>query len=191
MADDVSQYVQLTGCCIPSRMPNNCATSVLNNERNIFISLYLEFRTFKTTQLWLSTKHYTIWRNGGCGWIGWIHANYNVVLHTRFRKVEIILQTNSRRAAIFDENCCAVLNHELRFLNCQEKLGDNISNVTVNDVPRCSVRTLARQGPHLLTWINFNPNMNKSSHVPESVGWNYLSIPKLQRLCCWSLEMNK
>ena len=37
-------------------------------------------------------------------------------------------------------------------------------------------------GPLLLTWINFNPSMDKKSYAQESMGWNYLSIPKLQ-LC--------
>ena len=33
------------------------------------------------------------------------------------------------------------------------------------------------QGPLLLTCINFNPSMDKWLH--KNVGWNYLSIPKL------------
>ena len=40
-------------------------------------------------------------------------------------------------------------------------------------------------------WINFNPSMDKLSHAQYSVGWNYLSIPKLQELYCWSLGMDK
>ena len=43
----------------------------------------------------------------------------------------------------------------------------------------------------LLTWININPSMDKYSHAQKSVGWNYLSIPKLQRLHRWSLGMDK
>ena len=42
----------------------------------------------------------------------------------------------------------------------------------------------------LLTWINFIPAWI-SNHMPNSVGWNYSSIPKLQRLHHWSLEMDK
>ena len=42
-----------------------------------------------------------------------------------------------------------------------------------------------------LTWINFNPSMDKWLHSQESVEWNYLSIPKLQRLYRWSLMMDK
>ena len=38
------------------------------------------------------------------------------------------------------------------------------------------------QGPLLLKWINFNPSTDKYSHSHESVGWNSLSILKLQRL---------
>ena len=36
-------------------------------------------------------------------------------------------------------------------------------------------------GPLLLTWINFNPSMDKQFRPSYSVGWNHLSIPKLQR----------
>ena len=34
-------------------------------------------------------------------------------------------------------------------------------------------------GPHLLTPINFNANMDMELQPLSSVGWNYLSIPKL------------
>ena len=37
-----------------------------------------------------------------------------------------------------------------------------------------------RLGPLLLTWINFNPSMDKCSHAQEIVRWNYLSIHKLE-----------
>ena len=43
--------------------------------------------------------------------------------------------------------------------------------------------------PLLLTWLN--PNIDKWSHAQKSVGWNYLSIPKLQWLHHWSLGMDK
>ena len=39
---------------------------------------------------------------------------------------------------------------------------------------------LVFQGPLLLTWINFNPSMDKWSHAQYSVGGNYISIPKFQ-----------
>ena len=42
----------------------------------------------------------------------------------------------------------------------------------------------------LLTWINFSPNMDKLLQQVLSVGWNYLSIPKLVRCQCWCLEMD-
>ena len=42
------------------------------------------------------------------------------------------------------------------------------------------------QWPLLLTWFNFNPSMDKLSHNQWTVVWNYLSIPKLQRLHRWS-----
>ena len=47
------------------------------------------------------------------------------------------------------------------------------------------------QWPLLLTWFNFNPSMDKQLHAQNSVWWNYLSIPKLQRLHRWSLGMDK
>ena len=33
-------------------------------------------------------------------------------------------------------------------------------------------------------------NMDEKSHTLESVGWNNLSIPKLKRLCRWSLRID-
>ena len=51
--------------------------------------------------------------------------------------------------------------------------------------------TTEQQGPLLLTWYNFNPNMDKCLYPLYIVGWNYLSIPKLHRYNRWSLEMNK
>ena len=47
------------------------------------------------------------------------------------------------------------------------------------------------QGDISLTWMNFNPNMDEQSHTQWSVGWNYLSIPKLQLLHRWSLGKHK
>ena len=32
-----------------------------------------------------------------------------------------------------------------------------------------------------LTWINFDPSIDKENQAHESVGWNYLSIRKLER----------
>ena len=40
--------------------------------------------------------------------------------------------------------------------------------------PLCWIGPLASL---LLTWIDFNPNMNKLSHPLQSAGWNNLSIP--------------
>ena len=40
---------------------------------------------------------------------------------------------------------------------------------------------------NLLTRINFYPNINKQLHPLWCVGWNYLSIPQLQRWNLWSL----
>ena len=42
-----------------------------------------------------------------------------------------------------------------------------------------------------LTGFNFNPSMDKQSHVLQNVGWNYLSNPKLQRCNRWSLGMGR
>ena len=39
-------------------------------------------------------------------------------------------------------------------------------------------------GP-LLTWLSFNPNLDKLTHL--CVGWNYLSISKHQQCSLWSL----
>ena len=47
------------------------------------------------------------------------------------------------------------------------------------------------QRPLLLTWFNFNPSIDKSLCPLWSLRWNYLSIPKLQRLDHWSLGMDK
>ena len=47
------------------------------------------------------------------------------------------------------------------------------------------------QGPLLLTWVDSNLHMDKQSQAQLSVGWNYLSFPKLQRLHHWSLGMDK
>ena len=37
------------------------------------------------------------------------------------------------------------------------------------------------QGPLLLTWFNFNPDMDKQSHGQQSMGWNHLSITEFER----------
>ena len=44
--------------------------------------------------------------------------------------------------------------------------------------------------PLLLTWINFNPSIDKQSHAQLSVGLNYLSILKLQQWYGWSLGIH-
>ena len=38
------------------------------------------------------------------------------------------------------------------------------------------------KGPILLTWMKFNLSKYKLSHTQASLEWNYLSIPKIQRL---------
>ena len=48
------------------------------------------------------------------------------------------------------------------------------------------VRVLVHQAHCLRTWNNLNPSMDNESHAQYSVGWNYLPIPKLQRLYRWS-----
>ena len=47
------------------------------------------------------------------------------------------------------------------------------------------------QRPLLLAWINFNSSTDKWLHPLWSVGWNYLSIPKLQLFHCWSFGMDR
>ena len=42
--------------------------------------------------------------------------------------------------------------------------------------------------PLLQSWTRFNPSMDKQLHPLYNVGWNNLSIPKLQQCDCWSLE---
>ena len=49
------------------------------------------------------------------------------------------------------------------------------------------VRACVYVGPLLLTWFNLIPVII----AIISMGWNYLSIPKLQQLHCWSLGMDK
>ena len=48
---------------------------------------------------------------------------------------------------------------------------------------------LSLPGVRLLTLINLNKD--KQSHFQQSVGWDYLSIPKHQRLHHWSLGKDK
>ena len=43
----------------------------------------------------------------------------------------------------------------------------------------------------LLTYINFNPNMDNYLHQLWCVGWNYLPMPTLQRLNRWNFGMDK
>ena len=45
--------------------------------------------------------------------------------------------------------------------------------------------------PFLVTWFNLNPSMDIQSYALGSAGWNYLSIPKLQRCSRCSLGMDK
>ena len=54
-----------------------------------------------------------------------------------------------------------------------------------------SCETTSKLGPCLLTWINFNLSKSIQLHQLSSVRWNYLSIPTLQWLHPWSLEMDK
>ena len=43
----------------------------------------------------------------------------------------------------------------------------------------------------LQIWINFNPRMDEQSHPSQNVGWNCLSIPRLQWCNHWILGMGK
>ena len=56
---------------------------------------------------------------------------------------------------------------------------------------KASVVFLTIVEPLLLTWINFNPNMDKDLHPSQSEWWNYLSIPKRQRRSRSRLGMDK
>ena len=57
--------------------------------------------------------------------------------------------------------------------------------------PLRQARKVGLMDPLLLIWINFNPSMDKSPYALKSMGWNYLSIPKLRKLYRWSLGMDK
>ena len=46
-------------------------------------------------------------------------------------------------------------------------------------------------GPLLLTCFSVIPSMDKQLHPLYGVGWNYLSIPKLQRCSYWILGIDK
>ena len=54
--------------------------------------------------------------------------------------------------------------------------------------PRCADPYIRDHGSFLLTYIYFNPSMENQLHLSKTVGWNYLSIPKLQRLDRWDWE---
>ena len=60
-------------------------------------------------------------------------------------------------------------------------MGLKISNISKSG-PWMLIMINDNQWPLLLTWFNFNPNMDNQLHAQKSVGWNDLSIPKLQRL---------
>ena len=47
------------------------------------------------------------------------------------------------------------------------------------------------RGPHLPTRNNIKSIMDKYSRAQQSVGWNYLSIPKFQRSHRWSFRKDK
>ena len=47
------------------------------------------------------------------------------------------------------------------------------------------------KGLSLLTWIHYNPSIDKQSYAKHNVRPNYLSISKLHRLYRWSLGMDK
>ena len=62
---------------------------------------------------------------------------------------------------------------------------------TMEQVVYCgNVEYSASLGPLPLTRINFNPSMDKLLHPLWNLGWNYLSIPRLQRLHSWSSGMD-
>ena len=50
---------------------------------------------------------------------------------------------------------------------------------------------MVHQGPLLLAWFNFYPNMVKSLNASQYAWWNYLSIIKLHRCSCQSWGMEK
>ena len=68
-------------------------------------------------------------------------------------------------------------------------------------LPQCQCNDPENMGKYLqgippgvhfnnMVWFAFDPNMDKQAHAQYSERWNYLSIPKLQRLYRWRLGMN-
>ena len=60
--------------------------------------------------------------------------------------------------------------------------------IWIHGLTRCKLLFVSIPGPILLTWINFNLGMIKSSLVQWSIRWNYFSIPKCQWCNRWNLE---
>ena len=67
------------------------------------------------------------------------------------------------------------------------KINDDIWHIHSSFIPKRA----KYQRPLLLTWIHFNPSMDKPYLPQINVEWNYLYIPKLQWLHRWSLGMDK
>ena len=68
--------------------------------------------------------------------------------------------------------------------------GHNMFSV-INQINCCQSDACWYPGALLITWFNFSTSIDKKWHVELSVGWNYLCIPKLQRLRRWSFGMDK
>ena len=73
--------------------------------------------------------------------------------------------------------------HEVQPILCTITFVNNLISNSMTDIHPTPL--------FLLTRFNLNPCMDKYSHPLYSVGWNYLSIPKLQWLNSWSLGMDR
>ena len=101
----------------------------------------------------------------------------------------IVISTNSRAASHGNFVKMTFLFSVLSDKSVKDRIGRS-TKVSVLNLVTEHICCLP-QWPILLTWIIFNPSMDIWSHVQSSVGWNYLSIPKLQRWNRWSLGMDK
>ena len=54
---------------------------------------------------------------------------------------------------------------------------EEVITVDLKTTPLPQKQGVKQQWLILLTWFNFNSDMDKQSHAWLSVGWNYLSIP--------------
>ena len=113
------------------------------------------------------------------------HWEWNVFLVVSASKLSLLLHTFMEytcQADIFSILGC-----------CKYKVQGNYSFKCTGPFETYNLYALwfQCQRPLLITSIDFNSSMDKWSYTQYSVGWHYVSIPKLQWLCRWSLGMDK